>query len=61
MSCGADAKTLVNNSTWALYSTYNDCSGPFLVWWMQNMPAPGSGQTYADGTTMPGLGPFLFY
>jgi len=58
---GADAKTLVNNSTWALYSTYDDCSGPFLVWWMQNMPQSGSGQTYADGSPMPGFWPFMFY
>ena len=59
---GADAKTLVNNSTWSRYeSLAPDCSGAFLVWWMQNMPGPGSGQTYADGSPMPGIWPFMFY
>lgn len=53
---GADAKTLVNNGTWARYSTLApDCEGAFLVWWIQNMPGPGSGQTYAGGSTMPGI------
>jgi len=59
---GADAKTLVDRNTWSRYSSLApDCSGAFLVWWMQNMPAPGSGQTYADGTPMPGIWPFMFY
>ena len=31
------------------------------VWWMQNMPQSGSGQTYADGSPMPGFWPFMFY
>jgi hypothetical protein len=59
---GADAKALVNNSNWFRFpSVAPDCEGDFLIWWMQNMPAPGSGQTYADGRPMPGLWPFMFY
>lgn len=59
---GADAKALVDAGNWAQYSSLApDCGGEFMVWWMQNMPAPGSGQTYVDGRTMPGMWPFLFY
>jgi|GEM_PF-487703 len=59
---GVDATTLVDADTWSIYSSLApDCGGAFLVWWFQNMPSPGSGQTFADGRTMPGIWPFLFY
>lgn len=59
---GADATTLVNKNTWAQYLTVApDCGGEFLVWWYQNMPGYGSGQTYTDGRAMPSLWPFFFY
>ncbi|MHB8879655.1 MAG: hypothetical protein ACYC8T_38695, partial [Myxococcaceae bacterium] len=59
---GADARGLVNSSTWAMYSSVaTDCGGEFLVWWYQNMPGYQSGQTHANGTPMPAVWPFWFY
>ena len=59
---GADASALVNKASWARYATLApDCGGEFLVWWFQNMPGHGSGQTYADGRPMPSVWPFFFY
>jgi len=59
---GADARWLVNTSTWAMYGTVaTDCGGEFLVWWYQNMPGFQSAQTYANGTPMRSVWPFWFY
>ncbi|AKI99444.1 discoidin domain-containing protein [Archangium gephyra] len=59
---GADASELVNKDSWSRYlSVAPDCGGEFLVWWFQNMPGYGSGQTYADGRPMPSLWPYFFY
>ena len=47
---------------WTQYdSLASDCDGAFLVWWEQNMPMFGSGQTFADGTRMKSVWPYLYY
>jgi Carbohydrate-binding module family 5/12 len=58
---GADAKALVDPSRWSQYGEFGDCGGEFLTWWYQNMPAHGSGQTFADGRPMKSMWPFLYY
>ncbi len=59
---GADQTALVSRANWAGYETLaSDCTGAFLVWWWQNMPAHGSGQTFADGRWMKSVWPFLYY
>jgi hypothetical protein len=56
-----DASSLVSPANWSQYLNYGDCGGEFLVWWYQNMPAFGSGQTFANGKTMKSAWPFWFY
>lgn len=38
-----------------------DCMGPFLVWWHQNMPTHGSGQTCSGGARMKSIWPYRYY
>jgi hypothetical protein len=58
---GADAQALVDPSAWAANAAFGDCGGEFLVWWYQNMPGHGSGQTFADGRPMQSMWPFFYY
>jgi hypothetical protein len=58
---GADAEELVDPSRWAGNSAFGDCGGEYLVWWYQNMPGHGSGQTFSDGKIMKSVWPALFY
>ena len=59
---GADQQQVVSGMNWTQYdSLASDCDGAFLVWWEQNMPMFGSGQTFADGTRMKSVWPYLYY
>ena len=60
---GADQKQIVSGLTWgAPYDALaGDCEGSFQVWWNQQMPMFGSGQTFADGTRMKSVWPYLYY
>lgn len=39
----------------------DDCMGPWLVYWRQNMPGPGNHAVDDDGRPMRNWWPFLFY
>ena len=60
---GADLKQNVTSTNWVTpYGALaQDCQGSFLVWWHQNMPMFGSGQTFTDGTKMKSVWPYLYY
>jgi hypothetical protein len=60
---GADLKQNVSSSAWMTpYGALaGDCQGAFLVWWHQNMPMFGSGQTFASGEKMKSVWPYLYY
>jgi hypothetical protein len=59
---GADQKQTVSSMNWFQYDALApDCQGAFLVWWFQNMPMFGSGQTFADGARMKSVWPYLYY
>jgi len=60
---GSDATTIVNQQTWeTVFNAFDqDCGGRFLIWWYQNMPGFGSGQTFQDGRPMKSPWPFLYY
>jgi len=59
---GADLKETVNSMNWFQNDALaGDCQGAYLVWWHQNMPMFGSGQTFADGTRMKSVWPYLYY
>lgn len=60
--CGEDPTSAVSNEEFARYAELaSDCQGPFLVWWLQNMPGHATGRRFADGTPMKAFWPFLFY
>jgi hypothetical protein len=62
LACGEDRRAPVSSATWSHLEPFApDCGGAFLVWWMQRMPAHGSGQAFPDGRAMPSVWPFLFY
>jgi hypothetical protein len=44
-----------------LQSFDDDCGGRFLIWWYQNVPGFGSGQTFPDGRPMKSPWLFLYY
>lgn len=52
---------LINASTWSQFTAFGDCGGEFLIWWYQNMPSYGTGQSFADGAPMLAAWPYLFY
>lgn len=63
---GADATDLIGGSAGLPWNTptnsqYGDCGGEFMVYWYQNMPSFGSGQTFQDGRAMKSIWPYLFY
>ena len=59
---GADSKETVSGVNWWPYDALApDCQGAFQIWWQQNMPMFGSGQTFADGTRMKSIWPYLYY
>jgi hypothetical protein len=59
---GADLKQNISSSAWdANKAIAGDCQGAFLVWWHQNMPMFGSGQTFGDGSRMKSVWPYLYY
>jgi len=39
----------------------DDCDGPFLVWWRQNMPGLNNAAQDDDGKPMLNWWPFIFY
>jgi hypothetical protein len=60
---GSDATTVVDQQAWETpFSAFDDdCGGRFLIWWYQNMPGFGSGETFKDGRSMKSPWPFLYY
>jgi hypothetical protein len=59
---GADLKETVSGVNWWPYDALApDCQGAFQIWWQQNMPMFGSGQTFASGTRMKSIWPYLYY
>lgn len=59
---GTDAKQIVTAANWWPYDAIaGDCQGAFQVWWQQNMPMFGSGQTLANGQKMKSVWPYLYY
>jgi hypothetical protein len=59
---GNDASELLNRDRWMpVFPQWDDCGGEFMVWWFQNMPGFGSGQTFSDGRTMKSMWPFMHY
>jgi hypothetical protein len=59
---GADRTELVDQSHWfPRFAAWDDCGGEFMIWWYQNMPAFGSGQTFSDGRPMKSMWPFMVY
>jgi hypothetical protein len=57
-----DTKDLIGTSQWLpRFSTWDGCGGELMVWWYQNMPGYGSGQTFSDGRPMKSMWPFWYY
>ncbi|MCC6620519.1 MAG: hypothetical protein IT385_04650 [Deltaproteobacteria bacterium] len=56
-----DVRASVTTADWAANTTWPDCGGEFLVWWLQRMPGPSGAMRHPDGRVMPSLWPFLFY
>lgn len=59
---GADVQAPFTTAAFAPYSAAGqDCMGPFLVWWWQNMPGFASEARHTDGTPMLSWLPFVYY
>jgi len=51
----------VSSANWQDNAYANDCSGEFISWWYQHMPAYGTGRRFENGNPMKSVWPFLFY
>lgn len=59
---GTDLKKPFNIQKFAGYQTLGqDCMGPWLIWWWQNMPGYGGPAKHVDGTPMLSWLPFVYY
>lgn len=60
-SVGVTETTIVSQLNWQDNSYAQDCSGEFISWWYQHMPAHGTNRRFENTDLMKSIWPFLFY